>query len=136
MNCAYGLYGEAKDAAAADEYWGWAGRRGHALSLYCHAMLLMKGVDAGGDAGAGPDARRQQQRIVGLLWRSATAGLDMAYHEIGTLCKEGYGGVTRDHEAARRWYGEAERQGYLRAAQVLEDPLRWEDLSIAAERLE
>lgn len=114
-NAKDGLYGATQDTLTARRFYEWAAERGHALSQYCLAIMLLKESGATGANG----------RVAKLLEMASDRGLAMAQHELGTAFKEGYFGVGRDEAVARTYYRLAAKQGYGRSVQVLEDATRW-----------
>lgn len=111
-----GLYGVPEDELVARRYFEWAGERGHAISQYSLAVLLMKN---------GSRSEDENARITELLEMASERGLAQAHHELGTAFKEGYLGLERDFDAARKNYRLAANQGYSRSVEILDDASRW-----------
>ena len=122
-----GLYDTKRDLLEAKLFWEWASERGHALSQYNLAMLLLKlGFR---DDPEGPSVEKQKQvwnnRVLSLLEESANRGLDMSQHALGITYKQGYYGVKKDIAKARQLFANAARQGYVRSIEVLSDASTW-----------
>jgi hypothetical protein len=112
-----GLYGTKNDMLEAKLCWEWASKRGHALSQYNLAMLLLTlGFEEEAD---GSKKEIWNNRIVSLLEESANRGLDLAQHALGITYKVGYYGVERDLAKARQLFLDAAKQGYVRSIETL-----------------
>jgi hypothetical protein len=112
-----GLYGTKNDILEAKLCWEWASKRGHALSQYNLAMLLLTlGFEEEAD---GSKKEIWNNRIVSLLEESANRGLDLAQHALGITYKVGYYGVERDLAKARQLFLDAAKQGYVRSIETL-----------------
>ncbi len=129
LNAKEGIYGVQKDLGEAKFYWEWAAKRGHALSQYNLAMLLLKVgfKEVVNENGLSKAEQKQvwEQSVLSLLEQSANRGLDMAQHALGIAYRQGYYGLERDTTLARQLYLAAAKQGYVRSIEALAYESTW-----------